>query len=214
MIDKDNGEWKLEDGKCYNCGEEATESIYCSDCAAVPKCILSEEEVTNIAEDVLNVTFSKAIEKLRGNFYTKIQDNLYKHSNSYRDKIMQEALDLIIGKSWAKYRNDYDMKELRDRIYKEHKDEFDKKITSEVVEEEIHRYFNLMLTDSEKTGWQNIPFEEKVISWICNNYEKSKILQEKLPQELLKKNKEQKEAIASLIKRLEDIENFVGGQDE
>ncbi len=198
---------------CYTkyCENEAIAgSIFCADCSEFPKSALQPEEIEKIAEDVLNNTFKKVIKNLTNDFYNSLSGFLYEHTDNYQDTVMKEAMDLIIGKKWARYRDNYNLKELRVRIYKEHKEEFDKRITEQVIDTEIKRYFNLFLTDEDETGWRYVDLENKIVEWICDNYKKSKKLKQLVPKGLTKRNEILQRKIISLQNRLNEIQELVG----
>lgn len=198
--------------ECYTkfCNNGATKgSIFCEDCSATPKSILGEDEIEQTAKKLLQKTTDKMLEQVSHDFYDSMSEHLYEHSNNYRDKIMEEAFELIIGKQWAnKYRDKYETKQLRARIFEEHKDDIKKDITEQVVENEIKRYFGLFLTDEEKTDWKYRDLERSVIDWIYNNYSKSKILKEKLPEKLIKENESLKEEVKRLNDRILEINDL------
>ena len=199
--------------KCFSCHRELDNdrnSIFCPNCDSFPKSSMGKDEINNIAEDILKQTFKKAIEQLMADFYKTCSSHLYEHENNYRNKIMSEALDLIIGKKWARYRDDYDMAKLRAKLYKEHKEEFDKKITEQVVENEIKRFFNIFLTDEERTGWRYRELEKRVTDWIYKNYDKSKILKKKIPEKFIKENERLREEISTLKNQLLEIKDLSG----
>lgn len=198
-------ETKCSNKYCNNIQE--SNSIYCQDCNVSPKSLIDDKEAEQTANKILNKTFEKAITQLQDDFFTNTQSYLYEIMENNKENIMEEALNLIIGKQWAKYRDKYNMKELRARIYKENKEDINKDITEQVVQNEIKRYFNLFLSDGEKTDWRYKDLENKIIDWIYNNYNQIKI-KDKIPEKFIKENERLKKEVERLNLILEEIKNI------
>ena len=172
--------------------------------------ILSEEKVDAIATDVLSKVSEKLTDQLGHNFYSKIREYLWEHHDNFLDEIFEEAFKLICGKKWNKFRDrGFDSAMLRARLYEIHREDINKLMTEQLIEENIKRYFGLFLLDEEVTGWRYTKLEEKIVDWIyCNYNAKLSKLKKLMPKKLIKENEGLREQINRLESRLRDIEDL------
>jgi len=187
---------------CYN--TDMGESIYCKTCEEVPCSIANKSDVEALANKVLMKTTEKLFEEVQDNFYDVIREDLEDHHRNFSKNIMQEAINLIKGKQWAKYSNVFDAKDIRAEIYKSNKESIDKMITEEVVNEGIDKYLGLFVTEKYYSNIRNKGIEDGMSKWVYKNYKDTKfkgIIDNKFTKENEKLRKEKE----ILLERLEKI---------
>ena len=170
--------------------------------------ILSNEEVKKLALEVLDETSTKLIERINDKFYSVIEYYLDDHHAEYVDKIFNEVFRFICGSKWSKYRDTYDAKKLRANLYKENKEDIDKLMMPQLVEEEIKRYFRLFLSDEEVTDWRYRDLEIAVTKWIYDNFDnKFSKLKKLLPEKIIKENERMQRKVDELGEELSEIKD-------
>lgn len=134
---------------------------------------------------------------------------LDEYVKNFEDEMFNRVFKFINGDRWSKFKDKYNAADLRALIYKEHKDELDKMITDQVVEENIHRYLGHFFADSHKTGWQYKPMEALLYKWMIARYPDSEQLRAIITDEAVKENVRLKDEVRRLKERLDEIGNLV-----
>jgi len=177
--------------------------------------ILSNDEVKKLASDVLDETSARLIERINDKFYDVIEYYLDDHHAEYVDKIFNEVFSFICGCKWSKYRDKYDAQKLRANLYRENKEDIDKLMLPQLVEEEIKRYFGLFLSDEEVTDWRYRDLEIAVTKWIYDNFDsKFSKLKKLLQEKIIKENEWLQKEIKELKERLSEFEQDLYGEEK
>lgn len=171
------------------------------------KTIATEEQIAQLAEKTSKVVLDKAIADLTDSFYREINYYLHEHHSNYEDQIFDEVFKFIAGAKWSRFKDKYEATQLRAEIYKTHKGEIDQLLTTQVVEEEIKRYFNLFLSDEHKTNWRYRDLENAVANWLYSNINKPQ-MQSLFENKLVVENKRLHEHNIYLQERLNEIANL------
>lgn len=97
--------------------------------------IISPDDVEKIAEEAIKGTYKKACEYLLHDFYDACGHYLHEHFSNFESDIWKQVSDqLIRGYSQGKW-SKYNHKELRETLFREHKDEIIKQLDQDLVEE-------------------------------------------------------------------------------
>lgn len=197
-------------GKCYTewCeNDELYPSLYCKDCWEIPNSLMPKEDMMKLEKVILEKTFTKAIEQLRRDFYHETENYIFETHQNIVENIMKEALDLIIWKQRAKYRNKFEMAELRARLYEEHKEDLDKDITEQVIDEWLSRI--LWVYVLHKTTRHARDLNNNLIKWIYNNLHNEE-LRKLVNDNVLLENKK----LQDTVKRQREKLNEINGMTE
>lgn len=97
--------------------------------------IISPQEVEKIAKQAVEATYEKACKHLLSDFYDACGNYLHEHFANFRDDIWREISNQIVrGYSDGKW-SKYDHKDLRETLFREHRDVIIKELSQDLVKE-------------------------------------------------------------------------------
>ncbi len=99
------------------------------------KTILSPEKVGEHAKAIADALCPKMQAQLIDSFYDKVESYLYEHHMNFQDSIFDEVFRFICGAQFStRWNKKYQAKDLRAKIFEEHKEEIIAQIPQDLVD--------------------------------------------------------------------------------
>lgn len=128
--------------------------------------LFTEEQVIEVSEKILANTKEKIKEQLANVFYSETEGWLYEIYTNNRDKIEKELIAEITEK-YVKEPTLYKFKDLRDKLWIEHKDEIVGALTDEAVKESIETALLIYTHRDYNFNWQ---WKDAIVQLIMSNW--------------------------------------------
>lgn len=132
--------------------------------------LFTEEQVNNVAEKILAATKDKFFEQLNQSFYKETSDYLYEHYNNFQSGLKNDLIKEIT-EQFVSDPSNYQFRELRNKLFKENKDEIVTALTDQAIYETLE---TIILNYSHKDATFSWRWNEGLVNFLLTNFDKFK----------------------------------------
>lgn len=177
-----------------------------------------EPSTTNeiVSDELIKELTTKVSEKISKDVVSAIDSAqreiidcwLDEYVKNFEDQMFNRVFKFIKGDKWSQFKDKYDAAELRAQIYREHKEEIDKQLTEQIVEENLHKYLNHFFAGTHQTGWRYLPMAEKLAAWVLDRIKDSEQLRTSIETEAIRRAERAENMVEQLKERLNRISDI------
>jgi hypothetical protein len=164
------------------------------------KLLYDENVVNQISQKVLDATREKITDQITDRIYDNLSDYLYEHYQNNKDRIKGELIREI-SDDYTSNPSNYQYRELRTKIFNEHKDEIIGALLDDAIVANIEKVLGLYTHRDYTFHWQ---WKDGIVDLVKKNWDVFKD-DERIKSAFGREMDRLKARIATLEKQLNDI---------